>query len=101
MLIELTKDNFDNQITESTPIIVDFFATWCGPCRMLSSVIDQLAEETDGTYRVGKLNVDECADIAERYQVKSIPTIIVFKNGEPVNKNVGVIPKAKILEMLN
>ncbi len=100
MEIELNLDNFDTEIAKDTPILVDFFANWCGPCKMLAGTIEQLAKESDGSYRVGKVNVDDQPELAARYNVMNIPTLIVFKNGEAVNKNVGVIPKGKILEML-
>ena len=100
MEIELSLDNFDTEIAKDTPILVDFFANWCGPCKMLAGHIEQLAKESDGSYRVGKVNVDDQPELAARYNVMNIPTLIVFKNGEAVNKNVGVIPKGKILEML-
>ncbi len=100
MEIELSLDNFDTEIAKDTPILVDFFANWCGPCKMLAGTIEQLAKESDGSYRVGKVNVDDHPELAARYNVMNIPTLIVFKNGEAVNKNVGVIPKGKILEML-
>ena len=100
MEIELSLDNFDTEIAKDTPILVDFFANWCGPCKMLAGTIEQLAKESDGSYLVGKVNVDDQPELAARYNVMNIPTLIVFKNGEAVNKNVGVIPKGKILEML-
>ena len=100
MEIELNLDNFDTEIAKDTPILVDFFANWCGPCKMLAGTIEQLAKESDGSYRVGKVNVDDQPELAARYNVMNIPTLIVFKNGESVNKTVGVIPKGKILEML-
>lgn len=100
MEIELSLDNFDTEIAKDTPILVDFFANWCGPCKMLAGTIEQLGKESDGSYRVGKVNVDDQPELAARYNVMNIPTLIVFKNGEAVNKNVGVIPKGKILEML-
>lgn len=100
MEIELSLDNFDTEIAKGTPILVDFFANWCGPCKMLAGTIEQLAKESDGSYRVGKVSVDDQPELAARYNVMNIPTLIVFKNGEAVNKNVGVIPKGKILEML-
>ena len=100
MEIELSLDNFDTEIAKDTPILVDFFANWCGPCKMLAGTIEQLAKESDGSYRVGKVNVDDQPELAARYKVMNIPTLIVFKNGEAVNKNVVVIPKGKILEML-
>lgn len=100
MEIELTKANFDEEISKDTPILVDFWASWCGPCRMLSGTIEQLANESDGSYRVGKVNVDEQPELSERYHIMSIPTLIVFKNGAIVNQDVGVLPKGKILQML-
>ena len=100
MEIELSLDNFDTEIAKDTPILVDFFANWCGPCKMLAGTIEQLAKESDGSYRVGKVNVDDQPELAARYNVMNIPTLIVFKIGEAVNKTVGVIPKGKILEML-
>ncbi len=100
MEIELTLENFDSQIASQTPILVDFWAAWCGPCRMLAGTIEELAGESDGSYKVGKVNVDEQPELAKRYGVMSIPTLIVFKNGEIVNKSVGVKPKATILAML-
>ena len=100
MEIELTNQNFDTEINKDTPILVDFWASWCGPCRMLAGTIEQLANESDGSYRVGKVNVDEQPDLAKRFGVMSIPTLIVFKNGEEINKSVGVKPKGAILQML-
>ncbi|MCH5278260.1 MAG: thioredoxin [Christensenellaceae bacterium] len=100
MEIELTNQNFDTEINKDTPILVDFWASWCGPCRMLAGTIEQLANESDGSYRVGKVNVDEQPDLAKRFGVMSIPTLIVFKNGKEINKSVGVKPKGAILQML-
>lgn len=100
MELELTLENFDAEIAKSTPIIVDFWASWCGPCRMLSGTIEQLAKESDGSYRIGKVNVDEQPELAKRFGVMSIPTLIAFKDGNEINKSVGVKPKAAILEMV-
>jgi thioredoxin 1 len=100
MEIILTKENFDAEIAGETPILVDFWASWCGPCRMLMPTIEQLAKEANGAYRVGKVNVDEQGELAMRYGVQSIPTLIVFKNGQEVNRSLGVRPKGAILEML-
>jgi thioredoxin 1 len=100
MEIILTKDNFDSEIGGETPILVDFWATWCPPCKMLMPIIEQLANESDGSYRIGKVNVDDSPELAMRYGVQNIPTMIVFKNGEEVNRAVGVRPKAAILQML-
>lgn len=100
MEIILTKENFDAEINGATPILVDFWASWCGPCKMLMPIIDQIANEAGGSYRVGKVNVDEQGELAMRYGIQSIPTLIVFKNGEEVNRSLGVRPKGAILEML-
>ncbi len=100
MEITLTKENFDAEIGGDTPILVDFWASWCGPCKMLMPIIDQIAKEAGDSYRVGKVNVDEQGELAMRYGIQSIPTLIVFKNGEEVNRSLGVRPKGAILEML-
>ena len=96
MEIELSLDNFDTEIAKDTPILVDFFANWCGPCKMLAGTIEQLAKESDGSYRVGKVNVDDQPELAARYNVMNIPTLIVFKNGEAVKTSVGFVPKAQL-----
>ncbi|MBQ1684377.1 MAG: thioredoxin [Clostridia bacterium] len=100
MEITLTKENFDAEIGGDTPILVDFWASWCGPCKMLMPIIDQIAKEAGDSYKVGKVNVDEQGELAMRYGIQSIPTLIVFKNGEEVNRSLGVRPKGAILEML-
>ena len=93
-----TSANFDVDVLGSDiPVVVDFFATWCGPCRMMAPVIEELAEEYDGKVKIGKLDVDENSDIAARYGVMSIPTIILFKNGEVFSKSVGLQDK-EVLE---
>ena len=89
MVKELTKANFNETILASTPVLVDFWASWCGTCRMVSPVIDQLAEEYDGKIVVGKVNVDNEGTLAAEYAVVSIPTVILFKDGKPVEKLVG------------
>ena len=82
------------------PVLIDFWASWCGPCRMLAPVIEQIAEETAGSVKVGKVNVDEEPELAGEYGIMSIPTLMVVKNGEIVNTAVGVRPKNAILSML-
>lgn len=89
MVKELTKGNFNETILSNKPVLVDFWASWCGPCRMVSPVIDQIAEEYDGKIIVGKVNVDDEGALAAEYAVVSIPTVILFKDGKPMEKLVG------------
>ena len=99
--IILTSDNFETEVIGSEiPVLVDFWAPWCGPCKMLGPVISQIAEENEGKVKVGKVNVDEEDELAERFGVQSIPTIILFKNGEEAARNIGFAPKAKLIQML-
>lgn len=99
-VVTVTKENFDAEVKNSTvPVLVDFWASWCGPCRMLSPVVDEIAEERSDV-KVCKINVDEEQELAAKYGVMSIPTLMVFQNGEAAQTSVGVVPKAKILEML-
>ena len=101
-VITFTQENFEQEVLKSSDItIVDFWATWCGPCKMFSPIIDEIAEENHPGLKVGKVNVDEQPDLAGQYRVMSIPTIYIFKDGEPVNRIVGAVPKEKILEALN
>lgn len=101
MIVEITQDNFEAEVLQSgLPVLVDFWASWCGPCRMLSPVVDELAEQYDGKVKVGKINVDEQPRLAMNYSVQSIPTLMLFRDGKAVNKSVGVVPKASIEQML-
>lgn len=102
MEMKFTSENFDAEVLNSDkPVLVDFFATWCGPCKMMAPVVGALAGEYDGKVKVGKLDVDEAGDIAARYGVMTIPTIILFKNGEIAYKTVGVQNKAVLVDALN
>ncbi|WP_422446543.1 thioredoxin [Thermoanaerobacterium sp. DL9XJH110] len=96
--ITLTDENFDREVIQAEgKVLVDMWAPWCGPCRMMGPVIDEIAEEYEGTLKVGKLNVDENPDTAARYGVMSIPTLLVFENGQLVNKMIGFRPKRELL----
>ena len=97
--IEITSQNFDNTV-EKGLVLVDFWASWCGPCMMLGPVVEQLAEELDGKVTVGRVNVDEEQELAVKFGVMSIPTLVLFKDGAEVTRSVGVVPKAKLLEMI-
>lgn len=98
--IVINKDNFEKEVLQSDkPVLVDFWASWCGPCRMFSPTIDAIADEYAAEVKVGKLNVDDEGSIAAKYHVASIPTIILFKNGEPVKRSVGALPKEAVVEM--
>ena len=96
-----TTDNFEAEVLGSdVPVLVDFWATWCMPCRMLAPVIEEIASENEGKIKVGKVNVDENPDLARKYRVMSFPTILVFKNGELTATSVGVDSKENILKLL-
>ena len=99
-VIQLTSDNFETEVLNSDkPVLVDFYADWCGPCKMMAPVVDQIAEENEDI-KVGKINVDDEQDLAAKYGVMSIPTIGFFKNGDIVEKSVGAKPKSELLKMI-
>ncbi|HKM22941.1 MAG TPA: thioredoxin [Lachnospiraceae bacterium] len=98
--LHITKENFEQEVLQSDkPVLVDFWASWCGPCRMLLPVIEELADEDTGA-KICKINIDEQPELAEQFKVMTIPTLIVFKNGEVVTSSIGAKPKNEILEML-
>ena len=100
-VIDITKDNFKQEVAEyKGTVLLDFWAVWCGPCRMVSPIVDEIAEErTD--IKVGKINVDDQMELARIYQIMNIPTLLVIKDGQVVNKHIGAAPKEKLLELLN
>ena len=99
MVYKFDESNFEAEVLKSDlPVFVDFYADWCGPCKMMSPVIDKLAEEFDGKIKVGKVNVDENGDLAVRYGIMSIPNMVFFKNGEVADRVVGSIPKPAMKE---
>ena len=101
MEIKLTKDNFDAEVINSNiPVLVDFWATWCGPCRMIAPVIKSIAEKFDGRIKVGKVNVDKEPEISLEYNIASIPTVMIFKNGEEVSKSIGYSDEAEIEQLV-
>jgi thioredoxin 1 len=102
MAVELTDGNFQELVLNSDkPVLVDFWAAWCGPCRMLGPIVEELHNDYDGKAVVGKVDVDNNQQISMQYGIRNIPTVLIFKNGEVVDKFVGVAPKASIAEKLD
>jgi thioredoxin 1 len=101
MAKQFTDSNFDSEVLKSDkPVLVDFWAEWCGPCRMIGPIVEELSREYDGKVSVGKFNVDENPDIPTKYGIRSIPTLLVFKNGELVDKIVGAVAKSLLVGKL-
>lgn len=99
--LKITRENFENEVMKSNiPVLIDFWAPWCGPCRMMGPIIEQLAEEYEGKAKVGKVNVDEEGELSQAFGVMSIPTIVLVKDGKVVKQVVGARPKAEMEAML-
>lgn len=100
--IEFTDANFEEEVLKSElPVLIDFWAVWCGPCKMIAPSIDELANEYEGKAKIGKLDVDNNQQVATKYGIRSIPTLLIFKDGKMVDQIVGALPKPKIAEKLN
>lgn len=100
--MKITSENFEKEVLNSeVPVLVDFFATWCGPCKMMSPVVEEIAKEMEGKAKVYKVDTDEEQSLAIKYGIMSIPTFIVFRNGEPVGKAIGMRDKEELINLLN
>ena len=99
--LNITLENFESEVLKSDkPVLVDFWASWCGPCRMLLPIIEEIASEAHD-FKVGKINADEQPELVNQFKVRTIPTLMVFKNGEVVNKHTGVLPKEEVIRLVN
>lgn len=100
--VTITNTTFDKEVIQSTiPVIADFWAEWCAPCKMVAPVLEEISKEYEGKLKVAKINVDENQELAEKYQIVSIPTLLVIKDGDIIKKQVGAIPKHAILDLVS
>lgn len=101
MALKITDENFEGLLSDGKPLVLDFWAEWCGPCRLVSPIIDELSEEYEGRVNIGKMNVDENDDVISQFGIRNIPTILFFKNGQLADKIVGAMPKDKFVEKID
>ncbi|MFA6599288.1 MAG: thioredoxin [Ignavibacteriaceae bacterium] len=100
--LEFTDSNFSAEVLKSDkPVLIDFWAAWCGPCRMIAPIVEELANEYDGKFKVGKLDVDNNPQVATQFGIRSIPTLLIIKNGKVVDSIIGAVPKAHFVQKLN
>lgn len=100
--LEITDNNFASEVLKSDkPVLVDFWAAWCGPCRMIAPIVEELAVEYDGKYKIGKMDIDNNPQTATQFGIRSIPTLLIFKNGKVVDTIIGSVPKAQFVQKLN
>jgi thioredoxin 1 len=101
-VIEVSDANFDNEVAKSaTPVFVDFWAPWCGPCRSVAPIVEELANQYQGKVKVAKINVDDSPEVAQKFMVTSIPTFILFKNGQAADRTLGAMPKGQFQQFID
>lgn len=97
-VLDINDNNFEQEVINSQlPVVVDFWATWCGPCRKLGPVVEEIAQNYEGKVKFVKVNIEECLDTAKKYSISGLPSLLVFKNGEPVERMAGLMPKSTII----
>ncbi len=100
--LEVTDSNFDQEVIKSTtPVLVDFWAVWCGPCKQIAPMVEELVSEYDGKIKIGKMDIDNNPEVAMKFGIRSIPTLLIFKDGKVVDQIVGAVPKGQITQKLN